>query len=240
MKKEYIPSVFTILNLVCGIVSIILVFHGSQVLAAWFIIFAIFFDGIDGKIARLSKATSDFGGELDSLSDIVSSGVAPGLLIVNALNSLGFFVSMTYTVIFISAGAYRLARFNVLQKGDRSIGYIGLPIPISGFIIASFVLFSQTKIINFNHEYFLIFIVPVLSFLMVSKIIYKWPKIEFQQGIFKSVLSIFKLILLFLITIFPYELLFPVFSGYVAYGFISWYLKKRSDELVLKNNIHTE
>jgi len=224
-KTSFIPSMFTMLNLIFGISSVASTANGSIIWGAWLIIFAIFCDGMDGKIARWTHSTSLFGNELDSLADLVSSGVAPGLIIFMLLRSFGFAIAFSLMAIYVLAGAYRLARFNVLQKGDRSRGYIGLTIPIAGFTIASFVLFLYQDLITFVSIRWLFPLVPVLSLLMISTVMYYWPKIEFGNSWKKSVLSILLIIFLILMTLFPHIVLFPLFCGYILHGLVMWIIK---------------
>jgi len=214
----FVPSLFTMLNLGFGTVSIALSVNGNTVLAAWFVIFAILCDGMDGKIARLTHTTSSFGNELDSLADIVSSGVAPGTLIFRLLSGSNFFAAVVFLLFYVSAGTYRLARFNVLQKGDRTKGYLGLPIPVAGFTIASFCLFLDQNSVYFITQNWLYCIVPVVSLLMVSTVPYAWPRLEFSKGKTRIFISIAKLAVLAAMTLFPYQVLFPVFCGYIIYG----------------------
>jgi len=128
------------MNLFCGFLSLIQVYDGNLENAAWLIILAGFFDGLDGMMARLTNGTSLFGVELDSLSDVVSFGVAPSFLIWAAgLSEMG-----TTGVIIASlpalAGAIRLARFNISFEGTKGDYFSGLPIPVSAAVIVAIIL----------------------------------------------------------------------------------------------------
>ncbi len=144
-----LADLFTICNAVCGLLSIYFVLRMQLITAALFIILATFFDKIDGWVARLMKTQNEFGKQLDSLSDIISFGVAPaffGIISVASLwliaTSLWFkaiLVLYLFTVIFyVAAGILRLARFNVT---DQSKSFQGLPITVAGMFIAVIVLF---------------------------------------------------------------------------------------------------
>ncbi|MCD6117157.1 CDP-diacylglycerol--serine O-phosphatidyltransferase [bacterium] len=234
IKAPFIPGIFTMLNLVLGVASIGATADGLFLTGAWLLIFAIFCDGMDGKIARWTNSTSEFGNELDSLADLVSSGVAPGLLIFMLLRSNGFAIALIFMCIFVMAGAYRLARFNILQMGDRSIGYIGLPIPVAGFTAASFVLLLYQDIFTFVSIGWLFIIVPFISILMVSTVMYHWPRFEFGKSWLKSFLSLIKIALLISMMLLPHYVLFPIFCGYILNGLIIWLFKIKLKDVSLE------
>jgi len=125
-------------NLLCGMFSLILTFHGRFVPAAWMVFFAVIFDGLDGKVARILGGSTQFGLEYDSLADVVSFGVAPGMLIYAAsLNGFGGIVAAMAGCFFALCVALRLARFNVVHVPGP---FQGLPSPAGGLFVASFVI----------------------------------------------------------------------------------------------------
>lgn len=212
---------FTTLNILCGTTAVILSVNRLFEPSAWFIIVAVLCDGMDGKLARWTGCESEFGMHLDSLGDLISSGIAPMVLIYS-----GFFRSADWTVswiclLYVFAGAFRLARFNLIQKGDRSHGYIGLPIPVAGMTIAS--LFLTGEITSwFRHMQFLAFVIILgLSLLMMSTVPYDWPKLEWGRPV-KIVGSAGKLILAGLIIVFTKYTLFPVLFLYIIAGTLRW------------------
>lgn len=162
MITKTLPNLFTVFNLFLGIISIILSFNDRVDLAALMVILAFLTDGLDGKVARALKAQSDFGKELDSLSDIISFGVAPALIMyVSAFQYLGA-AGWVVTAIFPIFGALRLARFNVISAPP---GYfVGLPIPAAGGVLSTLALF-QADLPNVA----LMLITIALSFMMVSR-----------------------------------------------------------------------
>ena len=135
-----IPSLFTAGNLMCGFFSIIATFNGEFINAALFIILANILDGIDGYAARLTKTTSRFGVEFDSLADVVSFGVAPAVLVylwsLVPWQTWGWLAACTYVV----CGALRLSRFNVQAQGVSKSHFVGLPIPAAAQMITSTVI----------------------------------------------------------------------------------------------------
>ncbi|NND73139.1 MAG: CDP-diacylglycerol--serine O-phosphatidyltransferase [Rhodothermales bacterium] len=174
MPQSAVPSFFTIMNLFCGFLAITQILENRFEQACWLIVLAGFFDAMDGMMARLTNSQSRFGVELDSLSDIVSFGVAPSFLIyVFALKGFGMLGLIAASLPTI-CGAVRLARYNVDFDGVKQDYFEGLPIPVMAATVVALVL-------NFNNaEWFsqyspnnitlLVPIVVVLSGLMVSTI----------------------------------------------------------------------
>jgi len=195
-KGMYIlPSVFTTLNIAAGYYAILQVTHGS-VTEAWHfdnaakaIGFAVLFDGLDGRIARMTHTSSDFGRELDSLADVITFGVAPALLawmwgfrllstlftstdVVNKLVQLGAIASF----LFLIAGASRLARFNIavnLQPSNPGRPgkkyFVGMPIPAGAGVVAAVVHFSAgDPISSWSMAIAWLLMVIAVSYLMVS------------------------------------------------------------------------
>jgi len=170
MITKSIPSLITIGNLFLGIVAIMLVFHGNPELAVLMVIFAMLLDGVDGRIARALDAQSDFGKELDSLSDVISFGVAPAFIMyVAAFQEVNPAAAWIVTAIFPICGALRLARFNTASGNP---GYfVGLPIPAAGVVVSTLALFYEDIPVIV-----LMVVTLVLSFLMVSSI--KYPNFK--------------------------------------------------------------
>ncbi len=168
------PSLFTVLNMFCGLMSIIHASRGEYDTAAWLIILAALFDSLDGIMARITKSSSWFGVQFDSLSDVVSFGAAPAFLVyqvhLHTFGGLGIILS-SMLMIF---GALRLARFNVQLVGHNKEFFKGLPIPPQGVTIAAYVLayYQGTAGLSGAPRDLLAPFVIVLSFLMVSSVKY--------------------------------------------------------------------
>ncbi len=160
MKRTNIlfPDIITLLNLVCGFLSLYFASLGLFFHASILILCGVFFDFMDGKFARWLKIKSDLGKNLDSLSDLVSFGVAPAFLLILFFNGSLFLIISS--ILLVVAGAYRLARFNVINQK----GFIGMPITVNGVIIPVLI------ILGLNNEYIYSAILLVSAFLMVSKI----------------------------------------------------------------------
>lgn len=135
-----IPNSFTSLSLLLGIASIITTQLGDLEMAAWLIVWCGLLDVLDGLSARLLKATSEFGAEFDSMADLVSFGVAPAVLVLNAglqiagveLHSPQFWVLLVAIGVFALAGAMRLARFNLYNDQPSTGWFTGIPITAAG------------------------------------------------------------------------------------------------------------
>jgi len=150
-----VPNLFTIGNLLCGVLSITCIMSGFLEVSAILILFSAVFDLVDGRIARKLKVNSAFGVQLDSLADIVSFGVAPALLF-HTLAAPSILTSLAF-ILFPTMGALRLAKFNV----KPTIGYFsGLPIPAAGLPLAGMGFFSYSNA----------WITLILALLMVSPI----------------------------------------------------------------------
>lgn len=208
-KRIAVPSFFTLMNLFSGFLAIISVSDGEFVRAAWLIALAGLFDVFDGLMARLANATSDFGIELDSISDMVSFGVAPGFLIYSwSLHEMGF-VGIMISALPPLCGAVRLARFNVNARLQPTKDFfIGLPIPAQAIMLGAFFLTFRDSLSLFEFlengvNSALIPFIVVISFLMVSTLPFdKIPKfdrktIREQKGKFMLFLFYLVLILVF-------------------------------------------
>ncbi len=176
-----LPNLFTLSSIFCGFNAILLCASNPSeddfYRASLLIIFAMFFDVIDGRVARLTRTQSAFGVQIDSLADVVSFGVAPGLLVYQwALSPLGM-LGVVISFSMVACGAIRLARFNVLAtasdgKPTKPSKYIlGLPIPGAAGILVSVIVASRAVDANIHARTGLIVaIVLALSFFMVSTI----------------------------------------------------------------------
>ncbi|QZY57509.1 CDP-diacylglycerol--serine O-phosphatidyltransferase [Crassaminicella profunda] len=154
---------FTLFNLILGILAILSIFNESYVLSATLIIIAGMMDRMDGKLARKLDVVSEFGKELDSLCDLISFGVAPALLMWNSnlmeTGDLGIIV----TLVFVLCGTVRLARYNIMEFEGV---YMGIPITLCGGLVALMSLYSTKYVANLH---FLLISMLFLSYAMISK-----------------------------------------------------------------------
>ena len=242
-----LPSIFTGANLGIGFLSVIYSINEQFTAAAWAILASIIMDMVDGRIARLTNTTSRFGLEFDSLSDLISFGVAPAILMYQMLLSGMKGPGIAIALFYVMAGALRLARFNVkAQDGEASTEFSGLPIPAAAGMLASLVLSYQLfldgqevtvktiplimkKMPFFFHM--LPLIVIIISMLMISTVPYQAFK-KFKAGRPKSLhlISLFLVTILFIVT-YPQNSIFIIFLAYLLSGFVGyiaryWRLRK--------------
>ncbi|RKH72685.1 CDP-diacylglycerol--serine O-phosphatidyltransferase [Corallococcus sp. AB049A] len=180
-----LPNLFTVTSIFCGFYAITLCSGEAEPVqlyqAALAILFAMFFDGFDGRVARLTKTQSDFGMQLDSLADVMSFGAAPALLVYKwALAPMGFW-GLFISFAFMACGAMRLARFNVLAMRNPHGGggsfFVGLPIPLAAGVLVSLIIShhvaTQGEALGDGARLPVAVAVGALSLLMVSTVRYR-------------------------------------------------------------------
>jgi CDP-diacylglycerol--serine O-phosphatidyltransferase len=233
-----LPNLFTSMNLFSGFYGVIAAIDGKFIASAVAIIIAGIFDNLDGKIARATRTTSKFGVEYDSLADLISFGLAPGLMIyLWALKPLGR-TGWLAAFLFMACGALRLARFNTQVSSASSDYFVGLPIPAAAGMNAATVLLYQKFNLNAQSNPVLILIMLyALSFLMVSTIKYNsFKKPEFFRTMKFNVLVSCMLIFIF-IAAQPSIALFLFGVAYVGSGPFNLFrhhkeLKQRKTEIL--------
>ncbi len=218
IKLNYIlPNLFTASSIFAAVISIISAAKGEFSKAAWLIIISLFLDGLDGKIARLTKGESKFGVEFDSLADIVAFGVAPAILIYFQIGFQYGRFGILIAALYVVFGAIRLARFNITtSKIDSSI-FIGLPIPSAALSLVALSLLQSKYQIEFLKPLILLFSLFV-ALLMVSNIRYfSIKKISLKKAISFKVFILLT-IALALIYLKPIEAINLIFLSYVFGG----------------------
>ena len=202
-----IPNYITISNLCCGIVSIILTFNNLLDFAALFIFIGVFLDFFDGFFARFLKVENEFGIQLDSMADLITSGLAPSFILFKLINineknqtigeftwELPFFSISLIAFLIVIFAAVRLANFNIDKNQKDS--FIGLPTPMTAIFIASLPLIESNVFSSiYNNTYSLCIISIALSILMISKINLFSIKLNFKENI-SSQLNIIRLCML--------------------------------------------
>ncbi len=169
-----LPSALTVFNLSLGFLSIFATVRADFRLAGWLIVTAAVLDGLDGLIARATRTNSAFGVELDSLADAVSFATSTAILTALSTEKDFGHLSPALGFIFMAAGLWRLARYNVLQtKHKDRANYLGLTVPSAAVFIVSLILnFSQSAASFLYHHYLLSSAVILVAFLMISRIRY--------------------------------------------------------------------
>lgn len=241
-----LPNLVTTGGLFAGFYGIVATMKGHYELAAWFILISAVFDGLDGKVARLTGTSSRFGVEYDSLVDLVAFGVAPGLLMYSwALQSFGKFGWLA-AFLYVVCGALRLARFNVQVNTVESRRFVGLPIPAAAGMVASCVLlFYHLGGTGTIKKVSIVLLIYLLAYLMVSSHSYnsfKDPELVKRQPFGFLVLAI---IFIIVVVAQPEIMLFSMASIYVVSGPVGTvikYLKRKSrhSSKQFEHNLHEQ
>ena len=213
-----LPSLLTTGNLFCGFFALLLTVDGRYAEATLAIFVAMIMDMLDGRVARLMKATSQFGVEYDSLADLISFGVAPAFLLYSfALRDLGrpaWFAAF----LFVICGALRLARFNVITGNTDKRYFIGLPIPAGAAVACALVILLQGEELTRWMRVGVAVVTYLVSLLMVSTFRY-WSFKEFDWAKRPPVQTLLIVVLAVMIVATKHEVfLFLVFGGYAVSG----------------------
>ena len=215
-----LPNLFTTGGLFCGFYAIIATLREEYLFAGIAVLIAMVFDGLDGRIARMTKTSSKFGVEYDSLSDLVSFGVAPGVLAYRWALELWGAWGWLAAALYVTCGALRLARFNVQSESADKKNFIGLPIPAAAAVVATTILmydFLGGEGTTSKHITLLL-LIYILAGLMVSNIRYysfKELNLRNRQPFWLLLLAIIGI----QVTIAqPQIMLFSVFWCYAASG----------------------
>ncbi|MDQ6989151.1 MAG: CDP-diacylglycerol--serine O-phosphatidyltransferase [Mariprofundaceae bacterium] len=212
-----LPSVFTILGLLCGFYALIGAIQGDYANAAWAIVAAAVFDMLDGRVARMLDAETAFGAELDSLCDMLSFGVAPAVLVyLWALTSYGK-LGWLAAFLIVACSALRLARFNVQLASQDKRYFQGLPTPALALMIASSVLFHDVLALQPVGSLWLVASM-VLAWLLVSNVRFVSGKdIDLKKQRRFAVITML-LAVIVMLTAYPELMLFTVFFLYCVHG----------------------
>jgi len=237
--RVILPNMLTLIGVCIGLTSIRFALDGRFEFAIIAIMFAALIDGLDGRIARLIKATSKVGKELDSLTDMISFGVAPAFIMYFwKLNTLGRF-GWLLCLIYVICVALRLARFNVNTDQPpswRDNFFEGVPSPAGGILVLTPLIFNMTSFdfIKINYE----IVVPVFFIITSLLLISKFPSYSFKKIVIQRKTTIFLLfgIVLFfgLLLVYPFNVIFISAMIYLIMLPISFFhyqkLKKQNDD----------
>ena len=212
--KKHIPNIFTLGNLLCGTLATVFAVGGYFEMTALFVVLGVFLDFFDGFFARIFKVSGELGKQLDSLADMVTSGVVPGIVLFILLGNnqqmpyeinTEFKISMGLPLIGLLvtlAACYRLAKFNLDTRQSES--FIGLPTPAMSLFIVSLPLVQMHSDVDFvkdliGNNYFLIGIAILLSFLMNSELSLfslKFKNYGIKENLFKYILITLSIVLI--------------------------------------------
>lgn len=242
MHIYILPNLLTTMNMFFGFYGIVHAIKGNFTLSAYAVVAAAVFDLLDGRVARLTHSTSKFGAEYDSLSDLVSFGIAPSILLfLWALQPFGR-IGWLASFFFVACGALRLARFNVQQNIIEKSYFQGLPIPMAAGIVASSVMALQDLEIQAHRNPWILAMTFLLGFVMVSTFRYRsFKDIDLKQRLPFAylVLGVF---IVALVAIRPEVMLFVLFLTYAILGAVFGILrlgrplKKSSTDFVEDDN----
>lgn len=218
---QLIPNALTTASLFCGFFSVVKALSGDYLSAAWAILLAGLFDLLDGRLAKMTGGESQFGIEYDSLVDLSSFGLAPGILIytwtLSDLGKLGWLAAF----LFFACGALRLARYNV-QHGDVEERFFqGLPIPMAAYSLTTFVIFyEEVAFYPPAKNYVVALLTMALALLMVSNIRYRSIKgieLNLRNSFFALVILVVGIVI---VAARPEITMFLFVTGYVASGIV--------------------
>ena len=213
-----LPNLFTTANLFCGYFSVVHAIRGDWYSSAMALFVAALLDGVDGRIARLTKTQSLFGEQYDSMSDLVSFGIAPAILMhqwaLVPYGRLGWIASFLY----FCCAAIRLARFNALKQFSEKKFFLGCPSPVAAGAVASAVLFYSEMGLQAEKSVYMLIIMFSLATFMISNFRYRsFKDINFQSQTPLSIL-LFLTLVFAIVAINPNASLFPLVCIYLVSG----------------------
>jgi len=222
----FLPNIFTALNIACGFTSVIYSWQGLFYQAAMILVLGAIFDMVDGRVARMTGTQSAFGEQFDSLSDVVSFGFAPAMMVYAVFFSELGRVGLVVSFIFLLCGALRLARFNAnIGKVDPNF-FQGLPIPGAAFALVGYVLMTIVFPTLRYYPLFAGIYVVVYALLMISNI--PFPSFKKSEWVKKRKKRVLAIIFLILTLTFMYEeiMIISMISFYVI-GSIAYFIYQR-------------
>jgi len=221
---DLLPNGLTLFALFCGFWSVIMAINGNFVFACIGIAAAVIFDGLDGRVARLTNSASNFGKELDSLSDVISFGVAPAIIAyLWALNSIGD-LGLAVAFMYASCAAIRLAKFNVLSGGDMRF-FSGISSPVAAVLVTSWIWLVESSSFTLANSAIIAIttaLTLIAAVLMVSRIKYYSFKVLDRRQKVPFVVLPFIATIIAIITVNPPVVLFTMSCTYCLFGVLWW------------------
>jgi len=244
--RTILPNMFTLVGVCIGLTSIKFAFDERFGLAILCIIVAGLIDGLDGRIARLIQGTSKVGKELDSLTDVISFGVAPAFIMyfwqLNTLGRVGWIICLIYVICV----ALRLARFNVnaeTQSSWKDNFFEGVPSPAGGILVLMPLIYSQSELQFFkiDYNYFVPILFILISVLLISKVpTYSFKKIAVPRRL--TIFLLFSVVLFFgLLLIYTYNIIVISSLLYlILIPFSIYHFKNLNKKFINKNTDNEE
>lgn len=242
--RKYIPNLFTSLNLCCGCIGAIAIVLGRPVEAAVFVLLGIFFDFFDGLLARALKVTSEVGVQLDSLADVITSGLVPSLIMMHLFTQAAYNITISeyFTLLFyefppdldhkwlplvslliVVGAAYRLAKFNV--DPEQKEGFIGLPTPANAIFILSLGVIQQLNeplwAVQLLDNVWVLLLITIISSLIMNARIHLFS-LKFKSFDLNQNGIIYLFLLLSLVALLVYKIVAVPFIiiGYILFSII--------------------
>lgn len=218
-----LPNLFTTASLFCGFLAIIFANNNQIEQAIWSIFIGVIMDGLDGRIARMTGTSSEFGVQYDSLSDLVTFGIAPGFIAYKLAHGYGSKIALAACAMYVICGALRLARFNVQSKGEEKQGFVGIPIPGAAAMLLSTIMVFEKYNWIFMPKW-----IPMLAFilgmLMVSNLPYmslKKARLEQKKPFNSLVAMVMVVVILIMISDYMELMLFGLCTIYTLLGILT-------------------
>ena len=223
--RSFIPNLITFISLTLGLSAIKFAIESKWEIAVALVVFSSFLDNLDGKLARLLKANSNFGVELDSLADFISFGITPALIIYLWSKSIFFDTNWAIVIFYAICSSSRLAKFNVLSHENlenKNLKFFsGISTPAAaGFSLLPLMLYFRFGIEVSNYEYFLKFYLFIPSILMISNIpTYSLKGIKVEKKLVPIIIVLFASITYLLLTDLWLAMIFIITSYYLSIPF---------------------
>lgn len=233
-KMAYVlPNLFTAGSIFLSILAIVSALNADFERAFWFVVLSAVFDALDGRVARLTKTTSQFGKEFDSLADVIAFGVTPAFILYFAAGSQFGKFGVLVTALYVIFGAVRLARFNITSSENEPNVFIGLPIPAAALFVVSATMLFLEYADNWIWALTLLAATAAASVLMVSNIRYpSFKQVDFKKTYFLKTLVVL-IIVLSLFYLYP-MLFLPLIALLYVIGGPSralWTLSRKSKKV---------
>ena len=239
LKRSFIPNIATVFNMFIGFLAITLILNGEPIKAGWVMMVGVFFDVLDGKLARLMGLTSRFGTEFDSLADTISFCAVPSILVYSVyVDGLPIILGAAISFMPLLFGTIRLAKFNIDTSEKPKPYFIGLTTPLAAITIVGFMLFNYQLYGDMGDARLALVIVAIMSFLEISPVRFsKFPILSLKRGRNNNLRLVGLAITLLGLLLFRGLVLFPLMSIYITWSIIKWMLDK--DRLSIESKIKT-
>ena len=240
LKRSFIPNIATVFNMFLGFLAITLILNNEPIKAGWVMMVGVFFDVLDGKLARLMGLTSRFGTEFDSLADTISFCAVPSVLVYSVyVDGLPIILGAIISFMPLLFGTIRLAKFNIDSNDEPKPYFIGLTTPLAAITIIAFMLFNFQMYDDMGDPRLALFIVAIMSFLEVSPVRFsKFPILSLKKGRNNNLRLVGLFITLIGLLLFKGLILFPLMSIYISWSIIKWMLDR--DRLSIQSSIESK